>query len=268
MKVLFITTMSARGYMVSGRTMLSSMKAMLGEGISLRLYAEGFVPDPDVLPAGAAVMDLDAAAPWLADFKACCDLDPARCGKIAGGGYNMRWDARRFSHKVAAFGHAALDPEAQAFDVLGWMDADLIAHEPIDVAWLAELFPPPAYLAWLDRRNNYPECGFFLCRPCHPAHRKVWQDVLALYTDRTLFNHAEWHDSYLIQQVIDRAVAEGVLTVHSLSGAAGFRTSHPLVNGRLGERLEHLKGPRKEAGRSFARDLRVVRTEKWWTGRK
>jgi hypothetical protein len=262
--MMLVTTMNAAGYSRYGRQMLATFQARLTSDVILRIYAEGFQPEWNVLPAGAEVMDLDAAAPWLADFKAWCDQEPLRRGQTPGG-YNMRMDAKRFSHKVAAFIHAALEPAAGRLDLLGWVDADTVAHEPVDAAWLDGLLPAPAYLAWLDRIDMYPECGFFLTRPRHPAHADLWAEVRALYETRALVQHLEWHDSFLIQQVMERAQREGQIQIASLSGMVGKRTSHPLVNGPVGARLDHLKGPRKERGRSGERDLKTRRAEPYWS---
>jgi hypothetical protein len=51
----------------------------------------------------------------------------------------------------------------------------------------------------------------------------------------------------------------------SLSGDAEA-TGHPLVNGPLGARLDHLKGKRKGVGKSMKSDLKRNRTEAYWNG--
>ena len=40
---------------------------------------------------------------------------------------------------------------------------------------------------------------------------------------------------------------------------------HPFVNGPLGRYMDHLKGGRKDEGRSSDKDLVVARTEAYWT---
>ena len=39
---------------------------------------------------------------------------------------------------------------------------------------------------------------------------------------------------------------------------------HPLINSAWGAYLDHLKGARKDLGRSKSKDLKVQRTEKYW----
>lgn len=257
-----VTTMSAPGYVAYGRRMLKSARTHLQPDVRLILYTEDFQPEPDILPAETLLIDLHKAAPWLHGFLDWCDKDPARRG-MGSGSYSMLTDARRFSFKVAAFTHAALTFRP---DVLGWCDADVIFHADVDAAWLDLLFPMTCALAWLDRITLYPECGFFLTRPTLPGHRDVWTDLLALYEDRDLIGFPQTHDSYLIQHVAETLQREGRIRIASLSGEQGRRTSHPLINGPLGARLDHLKGPRKERGKSLPKDLRAPRTEPYWQG--
>lgn len=265
-RALMVTTMNAHGYDRYGAGMLRSMARNLDPAITLRIYAEGFTPDRALMLHHWQVKDLDTAVPWLAEFKAWCDEDPARRG-MRGRTYDMRMDARRFSHKVAAFTEAALGVGRLGWDLIIWADADTLAHAPVDLPWLQSLIPADCYMAWLDRGMLYPECGFFMVRPQHPAHDFLWAELRSLYTTRSLIQHHEWHDSYLIQQVMERAQREGLINIGSLSGPQGRRTSHPLVNGPLGARLDHLKGPRKDEGRSRAGDLRVPRAEPYWSKR-
>ena len=39
---------------------------------------------------------------------------------------------------------------------------------------------------------------------------------------------------------------------------------HPLINGVLGKWLDHMKGVRKNEGRSRQKDIMVNRTESYW----
>jgi hypothetical protein len=39
---------------------------------------------------------------------------------------------------------------------------------------------------------------------------------------------------------------------------------HPLINSAWGAYLDHLKGDRKDIGRSKSKDLLVARKEKYW----
>jgi hypothetical protein len=220
--------------------------------VPLYLYAEQFEPDHP----RPIVRQLPA---WLAEFKARHAEKPGAHGLIDGN-YHMRQDCVRFAHKVAAVTDAALTLET---DVLIWADADTVTHAPVETGWLTALFPPGPYIAWLDRHQFHPECGFYMLRCNHPSHREIMSRWQQLYETDAVFGWEETHDSYVMQQLILKAERDGMIATHSLSGDAR-QTGHPLINGPLGARLDHLKGPRKALGRSPISDLVRTRSEEYW----
>ena len=40
---------------------------------------------------------------------------------------------------------------------------------------------------------------------------------------------------------------------------------HPLINTELGRWIDHMKGDRKNTGKSLPKDIMVKRTESYWT---
>lgn len=220
--------------------------------VPLYLYAEHFEPDhPRPL-----VRRLPG---WLDEFKARHAANPRAHGLIEES-YDYRQDCVRFAHKVAAVTDAAL---ALDTDVLIWADADIVTHAPVSSDWLTTLFPLGPYIAWLDRSRHYPECGFYMLRCGHRVHREIMTRWEELYETDAVFRLAETHDSYVLQQLILEAERGGLITTHSLSGEAR-QHSHPFINGPLGTRLDHLKGPRKAVGRSQMSDLMTPRSEEYW----
>ena len=193
--------------------------------------------------------ELEDQSSWLAAFKKRHAHRPTD---------DYRMDAVRFSHKVAAIDLAA---QRSTADVLIWIDADCITHSPVTPAWLERLLRDGDF-AYLRRATKYPECGFMMFRRNARGLRLIAEIALQYRADR-LFELPEWHDSYVIDVVRAKREAIGMLRTVSLSGS-GERTHHPLINGPLGEKLDHLKGPRKQAGKSYARDLKVRRGEGYW----
>ena len=51
---------------------------------------------------------------------------------------------------------------------------------------------------------------------------------------------------------------------HDWSGHLIAGEGHPLINSEWGAWLDHLKGARKDLGRSKRVDLKVPRTEAYW----
>lgn len=194
--------------------------------------------------------DLEARSSWLAGFKERHVDLPTE---------NYRFDAVRFAHKVAAIDLAM---NASQADALIWLDADCVTHAPVDAEWLTTLLAG-ADFAYLRRARKYPECGFMIFRRNHAGQAFV-QAIVDQYRTDALFGMAEWHDSWVIEQVRARLDAAGVLRCASLSGEAE-NTGHPLVNGPLGARLDHLKGKRKAIGRSKPTDLIRPRAEAYWS---
>ena len=238
-----ITTCNANGWETYGRNMARSYLRHWPADVPLTIYTEGFDPDIEV-----GTLDLHEAAYWLAPWKAAHQhLKPV----------DFRQDAVRFSHKVAAIGAAA----EQGDGVLIWLDADTLTHSPVAVDWLDGLFPRSAAVAWLDRWGTYPECGFVMFRL--PEARPVIQEIVLMYRSEEIFKLPETHDSYVIQHVVERAVKRGRISVASLSGDAKGH-GHPFINGPIGSRMDHLKGKRKDYGKSHARDLMRPRKEEYW----
>ena len=255
MRFALVTTCHLAGWQQYGRRMVETFDEFWPADFPFYLYAEDFQPDHP----RPIVCELPK---WHAEFKARQANNPAAHGMVEGK-YDFRKDCVRFSHKVGAVTDAASRLDV---DILIVTDADLVTHAPVDTDWLESLFPPGPYVAWLDREHQYFEGGFYMLRCNHPVHRRIMQRWQALYETDAVLGLSQTHDAESLQHVVFEAEREGLLTIHSLSG--DFRGhEHPLVNGPLGARLDHLKGPRKELGKSHASDLIQPRVEEYWCNR-
>ncbi len=248
-----ITTCNATGWTEYGRRMAQAFVHYWPAQVPLHVYAEGF----DALPYASRELPV-----WLDIFKAKHGKSKRACGKPAGGGvYNYRFDAIRFAHKTAAVIDAAERSEA---DVLIWIDADTVTHSQVTLDFLRELAPGTVQvISWLDRQSKYPECGFYMLNLRHEMTQVLIREWKALYLSGTLFHFAEWHDSYVLEQL----VLSMKLPRKSISGA-GYNHSHPFINGPLGDVMDHMKGDRKVKGHSRAKDLKIPRNEAYWKGVK
>lgn len=188
---------------------------------------------------------LESESTWLLKFKQRHAWRPTS---------NYRLDAVRFAHKVAAIELAYASGRG---DCLIWLDADCITHAPIDAGWLSSLIGSSDF-ACLDRVHKYTETGFMIFRRTAACDRLI-RDVVDLYKSDRLFDLQEWHDCWAIDHVRGRIE----INVASLSGDAAD-TAHPLINGPLGERLDHLKGKRKAAGKSNPSDLKRKKRAVYW----
>lgn len=214
------------------------------------LYAKRCVSSFDEMWEDVPLMQmndhfLEVNSNWLADFKQRNAHRPTN---------NYRLDAVRFAHKVAAI---ELAYEHGKADTLIWMDADCYTHSPVDTGWLHSMIDG-ADLAILNRTNKYTETGFMMFRRGMECNALI-SGMVAFYETDRIFELKEWHDCW----VLDHVRSKLNINTASLSGdAAG--TGHPLVNGPLGERLDHLKGKRKQLGKSLRSDLKSPRKELYW----
>ena len=196
-----------------------------------------------------AIEDAQIDSDWLDQFKRRHAWRPT---------VNYRFDAVRFAHKVAVI-------ESQFFggfrDCMVWMDADCVTHARVDSAWLTRLLGD-ADLAYLRRTKKYSETGFMIFRR-NAACSELICRVTDMYRNDGLFSLKEWHDCMAFDTVREAMEREGLIRCVSLSGDAE-NTGHPLVNGPLGERLDHCKGARKQAGKSKPSDLVKPRAEAYW----
>jgi hypothetical protein len=177
-------------------------------------------------------------------------------------GLGYRWDAVRFAHKTYCIFHAAETIDA---DALFWIDADTVTFREVPRDFVESTLPETAMLSFLGRRYRTSECGYVGYNLRHPELRAFLSAWRELYDTDSLFDLAEWHDSFVFDRVRQPFEARGVET-HDLSASLGRRAiGHPFINGPLGAYMDHLKGERKEQGRSLGSDLVVERGESYWS---
>ena len=232
--IICVTTFNAKGYDLYGRNLIESYSRNWPKSIPLLVYTEGFsVPN-----LYHNVISEPLHAWWLESFKA------RHAHRTVS---DFRYDAVRFSHKVAAVTEAT----RRGADYIIWIDGDVVTNKQIPEPAIEEWLPKGnEYISWLWRNHKYPECGFYILNCNHNAHKSIIKDFASLYSEDKLFLLSEFHDSFALQHVI---VQSGVKW-KSLSG--GFEhANHPFVNGPLGVYMDHLKGSRKTEGASRQSDF-------------
>lgn len=176
----------------------------------------------------------------------------------------FKWDAIRFSHKVYTVCDAAKRSNA---DVLIWMDADSVVHSPMSMSFLNKFVPENAFLCYAGRRNKYTECGWYSMNLRDPKSKDFFDEFQRMYDDAEngIFLEKEWHDSYIFDVV--RKAHEEKYGTYNKDFSSGIieREGHPIINSELGAYIDHLKGDRKSTGKSHQKDLKVRRTEKYWS---
>ncbi len=266
MKYSVVTTFHNPGYKHYGQRMIQSWLASWPEQVDLVVYAENC----EVQESGHNLVIRDISiCQDLTDFKNKWQDVPRANGDVTDdpvrsqrrdSGKGFKWDAVRFAHKVYSSFHCARN---HATDWLIWMDADMVCHSLVTQSDLDRLCPPDHDLCFLGRQGKYSECGLYAMNLTSEPVIAWLEDFQRFYdnAEQGIFTLAEWHDSFVFDAVRTRH------QLRELDWAAGIITGegHPLINSEWGAYLDHLKGARKDLGRSKRTDLRVRRTETYWT---
>ena len=274
--ITVVTTFHPEGYSVYGKRFLESFAAKVDKRIKLIVYAEGVKPDnPD--PSRIEILDQETALPKLVAFKERWKDDPKANGippddikarRPRDWHKEFKWHAIRFANKT----YAVYDACARSKGWVVWMDADSFIHSNWSYEQFKDLLPENTYITYVGRgkgSQTWPECGFYGMNLNHPVCHSFLNDFEAMYEDAEngIFKLEEWHDSYVFGELLKKYSefpshdysAEMYLT-EAKTGGGG----HPLINGPLGKWMDHMKGGRKNTGKSLDKDLMVNRTEDYW----
>lgn len=258
-----VTTFHKAGYDSYGKRMIETFLNNWPQEVQLYVYAEGFIPD--LRAPNLHVFDESAdlkhfVNTWKSVPKANGDISGVpRLAARKDSHKPFKWDAVRFSHKVFAIFECAKLCNA---DVLFWMDADTVCHSPIDLETIERLVPLNSDLCYLGREGKYSECGLYAMNLTTGPTLQFLKNFENYYKDAEscIFTLDEWHDSFVFD-----AVRKTVnLREHNWSAGIIKGEGHPLINSEWGAYLDHLKGDRKQYGKSLAKDLKVARKEAYW----
>ena len=276
MKYSIVTTFNADGYKKYGKRMIQTWLSNWPTQAELRVYAENCAVSESA--PNLQVLDLEFASPQLVAFKNQWRDIPKANGDISAiTGLNQRkdfkkqfkWNAVRFSHKVYAIFHAA---KASNADWLIWMDADMVCHSPVSESDLDRLIPAHTDLCYLGRQGKFSECGLYAMKLRTPAMDRFLAEFQRVYdqAETGIFQLAEWHDSFVFDSVrvrmpdlVQHNWSEALIDLRATK-TTSVGEGHPLINTEWGEYLDHLKGSRKDTGRSERADLKMPRRSSYW----
>lgn len=265
MKYTVITTFNEAGYKQYGQRMIQTFLQNWPLEVTLVVYAEDcevIESAPNLVVHNIEIVDA------LTTFKSVWQDVPRANGNVTDdpvrsrrkdSGKGFKWDAVRFAHKVYSIFHCARHVKT---DWLIWMDGDTVCHSTVLLADLDRLCPPDRDLCFLGRKGKYSECGLYAMNIARGNAKTFLQNFQRMYddADHGIFTLKEWHDSFVFDAVRSQcALAELDWSSHLITGEG-----HPLINSEWGAYLDHLKGARKNRGRSEPADLKVPRTEAYW----
>jgi hypothetical protein len=117
-------------------------------------------------------------------------------------------------------------------------------------------------LCFLGRKGKFSECGLYSMNLRSPAIQQFLSKFQWMYDNAEdgIFKLAEWHDSFVFDAVRNYVKTNELdWSSHLVTGEG-----HPLINSEWGAWLDHLKGGRKDLGKSKRTDLLVKRSELYW----
>jgi len=276
MSISVVTTFHEAGLKQYGQRMINTFVDNWPAEVKLYVYPEKC--NPQVHDHSRIVLtDLDSVAEltafknkWKGVPKANGDVskDPVR-SKRKDSGKGFKWNAVRFAHKVYAIFDCAKHCDTEW---LIWMDADTICHSPISYKQLQSFLPGKKDLCYLGRKGKYSECGLYAMKLTSPVVQHFLKEFQKAYDDAEngIFKLAEWHDSFVFDAVRNNIpelnLHDWAASLQDLRPRAGMSAGegHPLINCEWGAYLDHLKGGRKNSGKSKREDLKVSRSEPYW----
>jgi hypothetical protein len=276
--ITVVTTFHKPGLDLYGQRFLDSFADRVDKRIKLLVYAEACNPvNPD--PQQITILDAVEALPKLNAFKdrwknvphANGDISnhPARQGRKD---WNkaFKWDAVRFANKV----YAVLDACERSTDWCVWMDADTFVHSDWSYNQFKSLLLDDKWITYVGRgkgSQTWPECGFYgmnlkdtICQEFLREFERMYEDA-----ENGMFKLVEWHDSFIFGHIVNnmKRTAPNVLDYSAemyLREAKSGGGGHPLINTKLGSWIDHMKGDRKNKGKSLLSDIIVSRKENYW----
>ena len=276
--ITVVTTFHKPGLDTYGQRFLDSFAERVSKKIKLLVYAEDCNPiNPD--PEQITILDAKEVLPKLNAFKERWKDDPKANG-IPPDSIKLRrprdwqkkfkWDAIRFANKT----YAVYDACERSKDWCVWMDADTFIHSDWSHKEFQRLLPQNAWITYVGRgkgSQTWPECGFYGMNLNHPVCHEFLKEFERVYeeAENGIFLLEEWHDSYVFGNILNR-MKQDFPTVLDYSAEMYLREArtggggHPLINSVLGKWMDHMKGVRKEEGRSRSSDIMVNRTEDYW----
>jgi hypothetical protein len=276
--ITVVTTFHQPGLEKYGQRFLDSFAERVDKKIKLLVYAENCKPNnPD--PEQIKIFEAFEALPKLNEFKSRWANDPKANGippaeikakRPRDWHKEFKWHAIRFSNKV----YAVFDACERSSDWCVWMDADSFIHSDWSFEDFAKLLPEDKWLTYVGRgkgSQTWPECGFYGMNLKHAMCKKFLAEFERFYqdADNGIFKLEEWHDSFVFGHILNQLKLVDA-NVHDYSADMYLREAktggggHPLINGPLGKFMDHMKGGRKEQGKSKPSDIMVSRKETYW----
>ena len=208
----------------------------------LHLYIDG--PIPSDLPKGDNIHIhwLDNEPEYVKFLTETRDVTP---NPNIPPEHKFRFEFRRFWPKVFSIKHALY--EDKEYNPFLWLDADILFKKDLSVERILEDVKEEKdsdpEIACLDRGPpwNYMDSGYVLFGNNSAVSNHLIEALYNIYTTKTLFRFTEWHDAFLMSQVMN--ILWGDDKGNFVKSLGGMSSSlHPLDDSWLRDYMVHLKG--------------------------
>ena len=276
--ITVVTTFHQPGLALYGQRFLESFAEKVDNKIKLLVYTEDCNPvNPN--PEQITILDAKQALPKLNAFKERWKNDPKANGippieikarRPRDHHKAFKWDAIRFANKT----YAVYDACVRSKDWCVWMDADTFVHSDWSYNEFKECLPETSWITYVGRgkgSQTWPECGFYGMNLNHPVCHEFLKEFERVYedADNGIFLLEEWHDSFVFGNILNNMKRDfpnaldysaDMYLREAKTGGGG----HPLINTVLGKWIDHMKGDRKNTGKSLPKDMMITRNEDYW----
>lgn len=260
MKYVAVTSFNQDGYEAYGRNMIESFLANPIPDCHLWVYTDHPLLHDTVDTDLVHFFVLNAEMPSQVEFEER-HRSPICRGKF-GRFYDYRFDAVKFSHKPAALAaanaHIDLLETRDKPEVLIWFDGDTVFKKAIPHSFLDDHFPLWAHIGHFPRKDNHTEGGILAFRVANTNVQAFLRIFWQIYVEDQIFRLPAWTDCHAFDILLAGGVKDGMVRAVNLGDDLSFGTSHPVVNSRWREYIDHLKGARKQAGASYPSDVVVA----------
>ena len=255
------TSWHPSGYKKYGNQFIEGYTNCWPTEVPLTIYAEDHIPD-SLGNATITVLDQKTALPDLKAWQLRHNNNPHAHGwNKDKSKQSFLWDASRFANKTFALWHFANTCNT---DIFIWCDGDVRTHTPMPLDFLHSIAPSEHQLATHLGRKTWPECGWMMFNRNHPKFKEFMDQWRWIYESDDIFNHEETHDSYIYGELVQDFKSIGV-EFNDLAG--DNQRGHVFINSVLGGYMDHLKGFRKEVGKSLVGDVVgsfAHTNNEWW----
>lgn len=234
------------------RLNLQSWDKFFPTNVKIHIYSEDMQPADFNLSKRVIVHNLYKECPELVAFIEVHKDDPHYNGTKSTPGY--KWNAIKFAHKTFPIFRQARDTKG----VLIWLDADVLAIQPLAHNQLRAIVPENYCVNYLGRPRTHSECGYVTYNLDHQLGLDFIKHFESYYYNNKLSTLLQTHDSY----VFDRARESfGHKEIFNDMNKDTQTNKHPFDKTVLNQCFVHTKGDGKD--RRIRKNAKRFRLERF-----